>query len=213
MPLSEATGALPHSTKTVETETIKETTTTTMTSGTEMVNVTVMKITEIIPWQSALLLSSPSIHNSSPIHSSVSGQNQASDSSTTPTHVQAVVPQTLSHTSSKSSQLVSGRPGMPTNRNAPKTGAFAMTPTKSSCMPKHCPAQPIHPNDIELPTTPVNKFYMVIAGQELGIFYDCQSMLTASSSHSIPLEESASDMEYWKDMIDLSEEMSNINLV
>ncbi|KAI6101306.1 hypothetical protein F5141DRAFT_1218346 [Pisolithus sp. B1] len=128
-------------------------------------------------------------------------------------------------------------------------------------MPKHHPAQPIHPDDIELPTTPVNEFYVVIAGQELGIFYNwndaaarvlgvsknihfkcasfqevlqhykdvyysnevkcvpnpgthflSQSMLTASSSHSVPLKESVSDVEYWKDMIDLSEEMSNINV-
>ncbi|KAI6109941.1 hypothetical protein F5141DRAFT_1215402 [Pisolithus sp. B1] len=240
-----------------------------MTSGTETVNVMVTKvctcttkIMEITPWQPALLLSSPSIHDSSPACSSVSSQNQASNSSATPTHVQAVVPQTSSHTSSKSSQPVSRRPGMPANRNAPKTGTFATTPTKSSHTPKHRPAQPIHPDDIELPTTPVNEFYMVIAGQEPGIFYNwndaaarvlgvsknihfkcasfqealqcykdayysnevkcvpnpgmhflSQSTLTASSSHSIPLEESVSDIEYWKDMIDLSEEMSNINVV
>ncbi|KAI5997562.1 hypothetical protein EDD15DRAFT_2410951 [Pisolithus albus] len=117
-------------------------------------------------------------------------------------------------------------------------------------MPKHRPAQPIHPDDIELPTTPANEFYVVIVGQEPGIFYNwndaasrvlgvsknihfkcatfqealqrykdayygnevkcvpnpgtrflSQSMLnTSSSSRSPPFEESASDVEYWKEV-------------
>ncbi|KAI5985937.1 hypothetical protein EDD15DRAFT_2200318 [Pisolithus albus] len=270
MPLGEAAGALSHSTETVETETIEETTTTTTTtSGTETVNVTVTKvrtrttkITEITPRQPALLLPSPHAQDSFPARSSVSGQNRSSDSSATPTHVRAVVPQTPSHISSKSSQPVSGRPSVPTSRNAPKTGTTATTPTRSSRTPKHRPAQPIHPDDIELPSIPVNEFYVVIVGQEPGIFYNwndaaarvlgvsknihfkCATFQEAlrrykdayycnevkcvpnpgtrflsqstsnasSSSRSPPFEESVSDVEYWKEVVDLSEEMSNIHV-
>ncbi|KAI5982467.1 hypothetical protein EDD15DRAFT_2377760 [Pisolithus albus] len=270
MPLAETAGVSPHSTETVETETIEETTTTTTTtSGMETVNVTVTKvrtrttkITEITPRQPALLLSSPRVHDSSLARSSVSGQNRPSDSSATPTHIRAVMPQSSSHTSAKSSQSVSGRPCVPASRNTPKTGTFATTPTRSSRMPKHRPAQPIHPDNIELPTTPANEFYVVIVGQEPGIFYNwndaasrvlgvsknihfkcatfqealqrykdayygnevkcvpnpgtrflSQSMLnTSSSSRSPPFEESASDVEYWKEVDDLSEVMSNIHV-
>ncbi|KAI6096083.1 hypothetical protein EDD16DRAFT_1479938 [Pisolithus croceorrhizus] len=136
-----------------------------------------------------------------------------------------------------------------------------MTPTKSSCTPKCHPAQLIHPNDIELPTTPVHEFYVVIVGQELGIFYNwndaaarvlgisknihfkctsfqealqcykdayysnevkcvpnpgkhflSQTMLYASSSPSVLFKELALDVEYWKNVDDLSEEMSNIHV-
>ncbi|KAI6020773.1 hypothetical protein BKA83DRAFT_4126712 [Pisolithus microcarpus] len=38
-------------------------------------------------------------------------------------------------------------------------------------MPKYHSAHPIHPNNIKLPTTPINEFYVVVIGQELGIFY------------------------------------------
>ncbi|KAI6134292.1 hypothetical protein EDD17DRAFT_1495176 [Pisolithus thermaeus] len=129
-------------------------------------------------------------------------------------------------------------------------------------MPKHHPAQLIHPDDIELPTTPVHEFYVVIVGQEPGIFcnwndaaervlgvsknihFKCasfqealqhykdayysnevkcvpnlgmhflsQTTLYASSSPSVPFEELTLDMEYWKNVDDLSEEMSNIHVV
>ncbi|KAI5982015.1 hypothetical protein EDD15DRAFT_2203342 [Pisolithus albus] len=161
-----------------------------------------------------------------------------------------------------SSILMSRRPSVPTSRNAPKTGTTATTPTRSSCTPKHRPAQPIHPDDIELPSIPVNEFYVVIVGQEPGIFYNwndaaarvlgvsknihfkCATFQEAlrrykdayycnevkcvpnpgmhflsqstsnasSSSRSPPFEESASDVEYWKEVVDLSEEMSNIHV-
>ncbi|KAI5984421.1 hypothetical protein EDD15DRAFT_2177252, partial [Pisolithus albus] len=117
------------------------------------------------------------------------------------------------------------------------------------------------PDDIELPTTPVHEFYVVIVGQEQGIFYNwndaaarvlgvsknihfkcasfqealqrykdayysnevkcvpnpgtrflSQTTLYASSSPSVTFEESASDVEYWKNVDDLSEEMSNIHV-
>ncbi|KAI6018972.1 hypothetical protein BKA83DRAFT_4057647 [Pisolithus microcarpus] len=133
-------------------------------------------------------------------------------------------------------------------------------PTRSPRTPKHHPVRPIHPDDIKIPTTPINEFYVVIVGQEPGIFYNwndaaarvlgvsknihfkcttfqdalqryksayysnevkcvpnpgtrflTQGTLDAPrSSRSTPCEESASDVEYWRDMVDLSEEMSNV---
>ncbi|KIK26850.1 hypothetical protein PISMIDRAFT_94049 [Pisolithus microcarpus 441] len=48
------------------------------------------------------------------------------------------------------------------------------TPTRSPPEIKCHSAQPIHPDNIKLPTTPINEFYVVIVGQETGIFYNWQ---------------------------------------
>ncbi|KAI6038117.1 hypothetical protein EDC04DRAFT_2570339, partial [Pisolithus marmoratus] len=119
------------------------------------------------------------------------------------------------------------------------------------------------PNNIKPPTTPINEFYVVIVGQELGIFYSwndaatrvlgvsknvhfkcstfqealqcykdayhcnevkCMAipgmhfysqgtLSTASSPHLTPCEESASDMEYWRNVDNLSEEISKIHVM
>ncbi|KAI6018969.1 hypothetical protein BKA83DRAFT_4127533 [Pisolithus microcarpus] len=118
-------------------------------------------------------------------------------------------------------------------------------PTRSPRTPKHHPVRPIHPDDIKIPTTPINEFYVVIVGQEPGIFYNwndaaarvlgvsknihfkcttfqdaLQRYKSAYYSNEVKCvpnpgtrfltQESASDVEYWRDMVDLSEEMSNV---
>ncbi|KAI6015898.1 hypothetical protein BKA83DRAFT_4546725 [Pisolithus microcarpus] len=232
MPLG-AAGASSRTTETSETETVTEETTTTTTtrSGTETVNVTVTKlrtrttkVTETTSQQPALPPSAH-VHNYSPALSLVSGQNRASDSSPVP----SVRDRAAAPPSAKSSELTPGKSRVPAN-------------------------------DIKIPTTPVNEFYVVIIGQEPGIFYNwndaaarvlgvsknihfkcttfqdalqryksayysnevkcvpnpgmrflTQGTLDAPrSSRSTPCEESASDVEYWRDMVDLSEEMSNV---
>ncbi|KAI5999677.1 hypothetical protein EDD15DRAFT_2193708 [Pisolithus albus] len=120
-------------------------------------------------------------------------------------------------------------------------------PARSPRMSKHLPVRPIHPDDIELPATPVNEFFVVIVGQEPGIFYSwndaaarvlgvsknihfkCATFQEAlqrnrnayysNEVRCVPnpgtrflTQESASDLEYWRHVDDLSEEMSNVRV-
>ncbi|KAI6125685.1 hypothetical protein EDD16DRAFT_1703174 [Pisolithus croceorrhizus] len=259
MPLD---GGSSRTTETVETETLTKETTTTMTtsSGTETVNVTVTKlctrttkITEITSQQPALLSSPAHVCNYSLPLSLVSRRNRASDSSPVPS---------VSPPSAKSSQSTPRKSRVPASKNTLQTASSVAVPTRSPRMPKYHPVRPIHPDDIELPATPINKFYIVIIGQEPGIFFNwndaaarvlsvsknihfkcatfqealqryrdayysnevkcvpnlgthflTQGTLDASgSSRSTPCKESASDVEYWRHVDDLSEEMSNVHV-
>ncbi|KAI5989878.1 hypothetical protein EDD15DRAFT_2370159 [Pisolithus albus] len=263
---SEAAGPLSCS-RIVETESITEetTTTTTTTSGTETVNVTVTKIrtrttktTETTSQQPTSPLSSAHVFSYSPAPSLAGGQTLASNSSATPTRVRAALP----HTPIRSPPLLSEKSRVPASNNAPKAASSVPTPPRVPPTPKYRSAQPIHPNNIKLPTTPVNEFYVVVVGQEPGIFYSwndaaarvlgvsknvhfkcstfqealrrykdayyCNEVKcvpnpgtryhsqgalgTTASSRSTPCEESSSDVEYWRNVDDLSEEISKIRV-
>ncbi|KAI6096539.1 hypothetical protein EDD16DRAFT_1500192 [Pisolithus croceorrhizus] len=247
----------------------------TTSSGTETVNVTVTKlcthttkITEITSQQPTLLSSPAHVHNYSPPLSLVSRRNWASNSSPVPSVCDRAVSPPSNHDraaappSAKSSQSTPGKSRVPASKNTLQTASSVAVPTRSPCTPKYHPVRPIHPNDIKLPATPVNKFYVVIIGQEPGIFFNwndaairvlgvsknihfkcatfqealqryrdayysnevkCMpnpgtrfltqgTLDTSGSSRSAPCEESASDVEYWRHVDDLSEEMSNVRV-
>ncbi|KAI6010154.1 hypothetical protein PISMIDRAFT_118732, partial [Pisolithus microcarpus 441] len=107
----------------------------------------------------------------SPAPSQASGKNPASISSATPTRVRAVVAQTPSR-SSATPQSIFRKSSAPPGRNALQTTSSVATPTRSPPEIKCRSVQPIHPDNIKPPTTPVNEFYVVIVGQETGIFYN-----------------------------------------
>ncbi|KAI5992240.1 hypothetical protein EDD15DRAFT_2168485 [Pisolithus albus] len=180
-----------------------------------------------------------------------------------PARVQVAVPKISSHTPTRSSQSLSGQSSAPPSRKSVHTASCVATPTRSPPVPKHRATQPTHPDNIKLPTIPVNEFYVVIVGQETGIFYswrdaaarvlgvsknihfkcatfqealrcyknayDCnevqcmpnpgtqfysQGMLNTahSGARSTPFEESASDVEYWRNVDDLSDEISRFHV-
>ncbi|KAI5994858.1 hypothetical protein EDC04DRAFT_2613125 [Pisolithus marmoratus] len=152
MPPNEAAGPLSHSTETVETESItEETMMMTMTSsGMEMVNITTPKLhtcttktMETTSQHPMLLLFTPTCFQLFP----------------------GTIP-------IRSLQLTSRKSQIPTSQNIPQTASSVATPSQFPPTPKYpLAAQPIHPDSIKPPTTPINEFYVVIVGQEPGIFY------------------------------------------